>query len=49
MGKRAINAGCLMILTIFGDVLYTINKDHGKLLVNFRKKYKNNLDIPIKV
>ena len=49
MGKRAINAGCLMILTSFGDVLYTIKKYHGKLLVKFLKKYKNNLDIPIKV
>ena len=49
MGKRAIHAGCFMILTIFGDVLYTINKYHGKLLVKFLKKYKNTLDIPIKV
>lgn len=49
MGKRAIHAGCLMILTIFGDVLYTINKNHGKLLIKFLKKYKNTLDIPIKV
>ena len=49
MGKRAIHAGCLMIFAIFGDVLYTINKYHGKLLIKFLKKYKNTLDIPIKV
>lgn len=49
MGKRAIHAGCLMILIIFGDVLYTINKYHGKLLIKFLEKYKNTLDIPIKV
>ena len=49
MGEMAIYAGCLMILTIFGDVLYTINRYYGKLLIKFLEKYKNILDIPIKV
>lgn len=48
-GKMAFYAGYLMILTILGNVLYTINKYHGKLLIKFLKKYKNTLDIPIKV
>ena len=49
MVKMALSIGCLMIFAIFGDVLYTINKYHGKLLIKFLKKYKNTLDIPIKV
>ena len=49
MVEMALPIGCLMIFAIFGNILYTINKYHGKLLMKFLKKYKNTLDIPIKV
>ena len=49
MVKMALSIGCLMIFAIFGNVLYTINKYHRKLIIKIIKKKKNTLDIPIKV
>lgn len=38
-----------MMYAAYGDMLYIINKKHGKLLIKFLKKYKNTLDILIMV